>query len=40
MLVDKGYLSASLKNDLRDKQDITLDTPVRHNMTDPLPKVA
>ncbi|MFT6843141.1 MAG: hypothetical protein ACJASR_001915, partial [Psychroserpens sp.] len=39
-LGDKGYLSASLKNDLRHEQDITLDTPVRHNMTDSLPKVA
>ncbi|MFT6194851.1 MAG: hypothetical protein ACJASU_001756 [Cognaticolwellia sp.] len=38
LLGDKGYFSASLKKDLRDKQDITLETPVRHNMTDPLPK--
>jgi hypothetical protein len=38
LLGDKGYLSASLKKDLRDEQDITLETPVRHNMTDPLPK--
>ncbi|MFT6917456.1 MAG: hypothetical protein ACJA2G_000057, partial [Cognaticolwellia sp.] len=35
LLGHKGYLSASLKNDLRDEQDITLDTPVWHNMTDP-----
>jgi hypothetical protein len=38
LLGDKGYLSASLKKDLRDEQDIILETPVRHNMTDPLPK--
>lgn len=38
LLGDKGYLSASLKKDLRDEKDITLETPVRHNMTDPLPK--
>ena len=36
--VEKGYLSASLKKDLRDEKDITLETPVRHNMADPLPK--
>jgi hypothetical protein len=38
LLGDKEDLSASLKKDLRDEQDITLETPVRHNMTDPLPK--
>jgi hypothetical protein len=38
LLADKGYLSTSLKQDLRDEQDIRLETPVRHNMTDPLPK--
>ena len=38
MLADKGYLSTSLKQDLRDEQNIRLETPVRHNMTDPLPK--
>jgi hypothetical protein len=38
LLGDKGDLSASLKKDLRDEQDITLETPVRHNMTDPLLK--
>jgi hypothetical protein len=38
LLGDKGYLSASLKKDLRDEQDIRLETPVRHNMTIPLPK--
>lgn len=38
LLGDKGYLSASLKVDLYHEQGITLETPVRHNMTDPLPK--
>jgi hypothetical protein len=38
LLGDNGYLSASLKQDLRDGQDIRLETPVRHNMTIPLPK--
>jgi hypothetical protein len=38
LLGDKGYLSASLKQDLYNEQNITLETPVRHNMADPLPK--
>jgi hypothetical protein len=38
LLGDKDYLSALLKKDLRHEQDITLETPVRHNMTDPHPK--
>ena len=38
MLGDKGYLSARFKEDLANEQALTLETPVRHNMVDPLEK--
>jgi IS5 family transposase len=38
LLGDKGYLSARLKEDLVSEQALTLETPVRHNMVDPLKK--
>jgi hypothetical protein len=38
LLGDKGYLSARFKEDLYIEQAITLETPVRQNMTDHLEK--
>ena len=38
LLGDKGYLSASFKDDLENEQGIKLETPVRHNMNDHLEK--
>jgi hypothetical protein len=39
LLGDKEYLSARLKEDLANEQASILDTPVRHNMVDPLNKI-
>ena len=36
LLGDKGYLSASFKQDLYFEQALELETPVRHNMVDQL----
>ena len=38
LLGDKGYLSATFKEDLYNEQALKLETPVRHNMVDHLDK--
>jgi len=38
LLGDKGYLGQSVKDDLMRERQQELETPLRNDMSDPLPK--